>query len=491
MILLSWIVIGAYTFCLLFILLYSIGQFALTRMGSRNQQHSPRNPLPEELPSITVQLPVYNEKYVVRRLIEACAEFDYPLNKFEIQVLDDSTDESRDYALDEIEKWKKRGIDIQHIVRPDRVGFKAGALRYGLEKAKGELIAIFDADFIPPRDFLMRAVSEFQDPKTGMVQFAWGHINSEYNKLTRLQAFGLEAHFHVEQRGKAYGGLFLNFNGTAGIWRKQCIIEAGNWQYDTLTEDLDLSYRAQLKGWKFRFVDDLETPAELPVEMNSFRSQQFRWTKGAAETSKKLLPSIIKADLPRKIKAFSLLHLLNSWVFISSFLLAILSVPALAIKHLVPGFNLFFDLANIFLISLALLSVYFFSAAKRSLYFKGNFWNFLLEFPVFLSAMMGLSFHNSVAAIEGWIGKKSPFIRTPKFNANNQGADSKNQYVSPRIPLIAYLETSLVLYFSGGVILGIILEDLALSPYHILLVIGFSMISFWSFRDARIFGQEA
>ncbi len=488
----SWVIISIYTLCLVFILMYSIGQFTLSILGRKKKAADPS--LEEKafaLPMVTIQLPIYNEKYVASRLIKACAEIDYPKDRLEIQVLDDSNDETIGIVHGEVQKYRSMGVDIEQIRRTDRSGFKAGALKYGLERAKGDLIAIFDADFVPPKKFVKKAITNFLEPEVGMVQFAWGHINSEYSKLTRLQAFGLEAHFHVEQKGKAQGGLFLNFNGTAGMWRKECIIDAGNWHYDTLTEDLDLSYRAQLKGWKFKYVDDLEAPAELPIEMNAFRSQQFRWTKGAAETSKKMLPRVLSARLPARIKLFSALHLLNSVVFISSFLLAVLSVPALGIKHMDQSYSMFFDLANVFLVSLLLLGVYFFSAAKRSRYFNGSLRNFILEFPVFLSAMMGLSFHNSVAAIEGWIGKKSPFIRTPKFDAINSGSKKGNKYVNTRIPLIAYFEVVLVFYFAGGVLLGFWLGDLALSPYHLLLVLGFSMISYWSFRDARIFKQKA
>ena len=488
--LISWIIISLYTLCLVFILLYSIGQFSLSLMGRKGKNRNPAQQEPSTFPRVTVQLPIYNEKYVAKRLIQACAELDYPNDRLEIQVLDDSDDETFEIVNDEVQRFRSEGLDIVQIRRKNREGFKAGALKYGLRRAKGEFLAIFDADFIPPYDFLKKAIPEFTEENVGMVQFAWGHINSQYSKLTRLQAFGLEAHFHVEQKGKAEGNLFLNFNGTAGMWRKECVLDAGNWQADTLTEDLDLSYRAQLKGWKFKYVDDLEAPAELPIEMNAFRSQQYRWTKGAAETSKKILPSLLRAKLPLRIKIFSALHLLNSWVFISSFLLALLSVPALAIKHLAGGFSIYFDLANIFLISLFLLGFYFLTAARRSRYFKGDMKSFALEFPVFLSAMMGLSFHNSMAAIQGWFGKRSPFIRTPKFDARDEKEKTGNNYVDTRIPLIAYFELALVFYFCGGVILGFALGDLALSPYHVLLVLGFSMISFWSFRDARLFSQK-
>ncbi len=484
-------ILGLYLFCLSFIFIYSLGQFylAFTTRRLDSSDEGEQNLMDKDLPKVTVQLPIYNEKYVVERLIECCANFDYPLDRFEIQVLDDSDDDTTDIAEKCVEEHRSKGVDISLIRRPIREGFKAGALKYGLGIAKGEFLAIFDSDFLPPKEFLRKAVEEFSTPEVGMVQFPWGHINHDYNGLTRLQAFGLEAHFLVEQLGKHKNGFFLNFNGTAGMWRKSCIVDAGNWQWDTLTEDLDLSYRAQLKGWKFKFADEIVAPAELPIEMNSFRAQQSRWTKGAAEASKKLLPQLLRTSLPFKVKLFSILHLLNPWVFIASFALAFLSVPALAIKHTSGRFGLFFDLASIFVLSLFFLAYYFFVAGKKSPYFKVSFGRFLWYFPYFLAAMMGLSFHNSLSAIKGWFGKKSDFIRTPKFNSSKKKSEIRNDYVDSKLPSIAVAEFLIMFYFLGAVGLGIYFGDLALFPYHLLLAFGFFLISTWSFKDAKVFAR--
>ena len=258
-----------YIASLLFICLFSLGQLNLTWFYLRSKKNPEPDRQPEveteKLPVITVQLPVYNELYVVERLIESVSKFDYPRNKLEIQVLDDSTDQTRSLAKTKVDEVRSRGIDIQHITRPDRTGFKAGALQFGLQQAKGDYIAIFDADFEPAPDFLLKTIKQF-DPSTGVVQTRWGHLNRDYSLLTRLQAFGLDAHFSIEQVGRNSAGSFINFNGTAGIWKKECILDAGGWSYDTLTEDLDLSYRAQMKGWKFKFLENVAAPAELPVK---------------------------------------------------------------------------------------------------------------------------------------------------------------------------------------------------------------------------------
>jgi len=289
------LVLIGYTLCLFYILGYSIMQWDLLLIFIKNKQRlSPKHPstAPSELPHVTVQLPIYNERHVVDRLIDAVAAIDYPHDRLEIQVLDDSTDDTTDILRRRIRYHQQQGIDIQLIRRPNRTGFKAGALQHGLQRAKGTYIAIFDADFIPQPDFLRQVLPHFQDPRTAVVQTRWAHLNEDHSLLTKLQAFQLNNHFYVEQSGRYLGNLFLQFNGTAGVWRKKAILDAGGWQWDTLTEDLDLSYRAQLKGWKIRYLPWVGTPAELPVEMNSFKAQQYRWIKGGAETARKILPPL-------------------------------------------------------------------------------------------------------------------------------------------------------------------------------------------------------
>ena len=333
------IVIVIYSIALLLIFLYALAQLNLLfnyLRSKKDEKEAPKFNLtnPEETPFITIQLPVYNELYVMERLLNNIAQIDYPLDKLEIQVLDDSTDESFEQTKNHIAALQKNGIPIFHVSRENRTGFKAGALKEGLKTAKGEYIAIFDADFLPKTDWLLKTVPYFKDPEIGVVQTKWAHLNKDYSLLTRVQAFALDVHFTLEQAGRNNKGHFINFNGTAGIWRKECIVDAGNWQGDTLTEDLDLSYRAQLKNWKFKYLEEVETPAELPVVISAARSQQFRWNKGGAENFQKMSWKVIKSkNIPFKTKIHGLLHLLNSTMFLSVLVVALLSIPMLYIKN--------------------------------------------------------------------------------------------------------------------------------------------------------------
>lgn len=296
------IIIFVYTVAIVLIFMYALAQLNLlyNYLSSKKVTDNSKTfdfSNPEEIPLVTIQLPVFNEMYVMDRLLDNIALIDYPKDKLEIQVLDDSTDETVQTTFEHVEKLKQTGLNIQHITRTDRSGFKAGALKEGLEVAKGEFIAIFDADFLPKPNWLKRTIPYFKDKKIGVVQTRWGHINRDYSILTKIQAFALDAHFTLEQVGRSSKGHFINFNGTAGVWRKTCIIDAGNWEGDTLTEDLDLSYRAQLKNWKFKYLEDVETPAELPIIISAARSQQFRWNKGGAENFRKMMWKIGRAHV--------------------------------------------------------------------------------------------------------------------------------------------------------------------------------------------------
>src|SRR3954471_15176382 len=296
-----------WTICYLSVLLglsaYGIHRYCIIYLFLK---HRDKPMLPKsrfaELPVVTMQLPVFNEMYVVQRLLKSVSELDYPKEKLQIQVLDDSTDSTRELSAQSVGELQARGFDVELIHRTDRTGFKAGALETGLATAKGELIGILDADFVPQPDFLRRTIHHFTDPAIGMLQTRWGHLNRRYSLLTRVQAMFLDGHLLLEQTARSRSGRFFNFNGTAGLWRKSCIIEAGGWQHDTLTEDLDLSYRAQLAGWRFVFLSHVVTPADLPLDMNAFKSQQHRCTKGSIQTCKKLLPTIWKSRLPLLIK---------------------------------------------------------------------------------------------------------------------------------------------------------------------------------------------
>lgn len=481
----EYIIIILYSLSLLLIFLFSLGQLHLTWHYLRSKKQKPKvlSQL-QAFPKVTVQLPVYNEKYVVQRLIDGVCQFNYPKDKLEVQVLDDSTDETLEIIAEAVADWKNKGINIKHIRRADRKGFKAGALQYGLEIAEGEFIAIFDADFMPQSDFLNKVLPAFEN-NIGVVQTRWGHLNKDYSLLTRLQAFGLDAHFSVEQTGRNHAGSFINFNGTGGVWRKNCIYDAGGWSADTLTEDLDLSYRAQMKGWKFKYLEDCIAPAELPVIMTAIKSQQYRWNKGAAETAKKNLWKVLCSPIKISGKVHAVFHLFNSSVFICLLLASILSIPMLFIKEAHPKLNFLFDLGAVFLIGFFAITFFYWIATKQT-YPEGTGKYFFKTFPVFLIVSMGLSLHNGIAVLEGLLGIKSPFIRTPKFNIKNKEDSWKgNIYVHPKIDFLTILEGLLSLYFIFGIAVGIYLHDLGLIVFHIMLALGFGGVFYYSIKPLK------
>ncbi|MBT8179923.1 MAG: glycosyltransferase, partial [Eudoraea sp.] len=423
---LSYFVIAIYSIALILIFLYSLAQLNLLvnyLSDKRRNAEAPKFNLldPKEIPFVTIQLPIYNEEYVVERLLDNIAKIEYPKSKLEIQVLDDSTDDSVADTATRIKGLQDAGLDIQHIRRENREGFKAGALKEGLTIAKGDFIAIFDADFLPDSDWLKKTVIYFKDEEIGVVQTRWGHINRDYSTLTRIQAFALDAHFTLEQVGRNSKGHFINFNGTAGIWRKECILDAGNWEGDTLTEDLDLSYRAQLKNWKFKYLEDVETPAELPVVISAARSQQFRWNKGGAENFRKTVQSVITAkNIPFKTKFHGVMHLLNSSMFLCVFLVAVLSIPMLYIKNSFGHLGWIFEMTSFFIVSTIILFIcYWFTYRSIQGSSFDHFVDYIKLFFTFFSVALGFSLHNTVAVLEGYMGKRSEFVRTPKFNINS------------------------------------------------------------------------
>ena len=481
---LTYIILAIYSISLLLIFLYSLAQLNLlvNYLGyKRRNQTAPKFNLLDarEIPFVTIQLPVYNEEYVMDRLLENIAKIEYPKSKLEIQVLDDSTDDSVIKTAESIKELQETGLDIVHIRRENRQGFKAGALKEGLKIAKGEFIAIFDADFLPDSDWLKKTVIYFKDEEIGVVQTRWGHINRNYSVLTRIQAFALDAHFTLEQVGRNSKGHFINFNGTAGIWRKECIIDAGNWEGDTLTEDLDLSYRAQLKNWKFKYLEDVETPAELPVVMSAARSQQFRWNKGGAENFRKSVLSVVGAkNISFKTKFHGVMHLLNSSMFLCVFLVALLSIPAMYIKALYPQFDWVFTLLSFFVISTVILFVcYWFTYKSIQGSSFDNFVDYIKLFFTFFSVALGLSLHNSIAVLEGHMGKRSEFVRTPKFNLNNLTDSWKgNKYLTKKLSPNMILEFGLMVYFLFGMYSAIPLDDFGLFPFHMMLFLGFGFV---------------
>jgi cellulose synthase/poly-beta-1,6-N-acetylglucosamine synthase-like glycosyltransferase len=472
-----------YSLSLLYIFLFSLGQLHLTWVYLQNKKIVKVEPQKlQTFPMVTIQLPVYNEKYVIDRLLNAVSKLDYPKNRLEIQVLDDSTDETTRLIESKIETLCADGLDIKLIHREDRKDFKAGALAYGLQKAKGEFIAIFDADFIPEPDFLIKTLPHFSNDKVGVVQTRWGHINKDYSLLTQLQAFGLDAHFSIEQSARKASGSFINFNGTCGVWRKSCIEDAGGWSADTLTEDLDLSYRAQLKGWEFNYLEDVSTPGELPVIMSAIKSQQYRWNKGAAETARKNFGKVLLSKISIKNKIHAFFHLFNSSVFVFLLIASVLSIPMLWFKSTHPEIGWLFNVGIIFLIGFFSITLFYWIATKR-FHAVSPVKTFFSLYPRFLIVSMGLSLHNGLAVFEGVIGRKTPFIRTPKFNVTNKlDAWSGNSYVRSRITLNIVLEALLCLYFMFGIVAGIWLKDPGLIFFHIMLALGFGSVFYYSLK---------
>ena len=487
---LSYIVLFIYTIAILLIFFYSLAQLNLLLNYIKSKKAiqfiEKFNFLnANEIPLVTIQLPIYNEKYVVERLLKNIVLLDYPKDKLEIQVLDDSTDESVILTRILIAKYASQGIDIKQITRQVRTGYKAGALKEGLETAKGEFIAIFDADFMPKKDWLLKTIPSFKNPKVGVVQTRWGHLNRNYSILTKIQAFALDAHFTLEQTGRNSKQHCINFNGTAGVWRKSCIIDAGNWESDTLTEDLDLSYRAQLKNWKFIYLEDVETPAELPAIISAARSQQFRWNKGGAENFIKMASKVITSTtISRKTKFHGLLHLLNSSMFLCIFTMAVLSVPMLFVKNYFSHIGWYFDIMIFFIItSIIFFTCYWFTYKNIQGGGFKNFIKYIGMFFTFYAIAMGFSFQNSIAVLEGLLGKKSEFIRTPKFNIEALKEKWKeNSYISKTISKNTIIEGLLVLYFLFGLYSGFKLNDFALFPFHLMLFFGFSYVFFQSLK---------
>jgi cellulose synthase/poly-beta-1,6-N-acetylglucosamine synthase-like glycosyltransferase len=436
---------------------------------------------------VTVQLPLYNEKYVVERLIDRVCAFEYPRDLLEIQVLDDSTDETVDLVAQKVATYQAQGFQIEQIRRINRQGYKAGALRDAMPRAKGAFIAIFDADFLPEPDFLQRTIPYFQDPQVGVVQTRWEHINEDYSILPRLQAIQLNVHFSVEQYGRMAGEQFLQFNGTGGVWRRESIEQAGGWEADTLTEDLDLSIRAQLKGWRIEYLEAVGSPAELPAEMNSLKSQQFRWMKGGAETARKMLPKIWGAPIGFVKKFHATFHLLSSTIFLFVFLMGIFSVPLLFFlgKSNVLGIDGSFF--AIFLIGLLSIAGIYFVGNVVAPFNEGPWWRrvikFVLLFPLFLSLSMGLSLHNSVAIIQGYRGKRTPFVRTPKFNIRSiRDSFANKAYVHRKMSWTTVLEGVMTLYFSLAVVWAIWSGELTFVVYHLMLALGFGAIFIFTVR---------
>jgi len=435
----------------------------------------------EELPLVTIQLPLYNELYVIERLIDKVCEIEYPKDKLEIQVLDDSTDETVEVVANAVKAKKSEGFNIVHITRENREGFKAGALKEGLKIANGEFVAIFDADFIPHSDFLEKTLKFFSDKNVGMVQTRWEHLNGDHSLITRAQALALDGHFVIEQTVRNKAGFFINFNGTGGVWRKSCIEAAGNWHADTLTEDLDLSYRAQLIGWKFVFLKDFTSPAELPSEINALKTQQFRWTKGAIETAKKILPLVWNSDISLRIKLYSTFHLTNNIVFPFILLAAILNVPLIFVKNS-GGYELYFAFMSVFVLAF-ISSFMFYLYSQKDIH--PDWRKRIVLFPIFMAGSMGFALNNSRAVFEGLLNRKSEFVRTPKFKmVSEKDSWVGKKYLNKKIGFSVIVELVLALYCLIGVVSSIYFMEIASLPFQLLFFIGFSFVSVTSIKHA-------
>ncbi len=428
------------------------------------------------LPHVTVQLPIYNEKYVVKRLIESACNLNYPKEKLEIQILDDSTDETSKIIEKLVEKYKMQGVNIIHLKRDNRKGFKAGALQYGLNFAKGEFIAIFDADFIIPKDFLLKTIHFFKDPKVGLVQACWDFINREFSILTEAQALMLDGHFIIEHFTRNRSNCFFNFNGTAGIWRKKAIIDAGGWSDDTLTEDLDLSYRAQLKGWKFIFLKDLKVKSELPIEINSFKQQQHRWTKGSVETFLKLFSLILKSNIPLRNKIEAFFHLGGNFSYLLLLFLSIIMYPAILGRLNYGWYQIIYSDLPIFLSSFISVFIFYYTALKE------NGGKIGISKIFFLMAIcIGLCVNNAKAVMEAIFFHKSDFNRTPKYNVRSSRDNWFRKKYRVKLSYLSVLEIILGFYYVYIIYFSIKRHNFASIPFLLLFLVGFFYVGFLSF----------
>src|SRR5579859_2030262 len=464
---------------------YGIHRYILVYLYYKHRKNRTTEPAAhfEDLPRITVQLPIFNEQYVVERLLEAVCKLDYPRDKLDIQVLDDSTDETVNVARGLVERYAAVGNPITYHHRTNRHGYKAGALAEGMESAKGEFIAIFDADFTPPEDFLMRTIHHFTDPKIGMVQTRWTHINRNYSFLTEVEAILLDGHFVLEHSGRARTGLFFNFNGTAGLWRRKAIEEAGGWQHDTLTEDTDLSYRAQLKGWKFIYLQDVECPAELPVEMTAFKTQQARWAKGLIQTSKKILPQVLKSDQRFHVKLEAWYHLTANLSYPLMIVLSVLLLPAMIIRFYQGWFQMLYIDLPLFMASTFSISS-FYLVSQREL-FPRSWPRALLYLPFLMALGIGLTITNTKAVMEALFGIKTAFKRTPKYRIEKRGQVPQAGQYRKRLGIVPWIELLIGSYFALTIWYAIVNENYFTVPFLLLFVLGYWYTGLMSLLEGR------
>jgi len=439
-----------------------------------------------ELPRVTVQLPIFNEQYVVDRLLDAVCRLDYPKEKLDIQLLDDSTDETVEVARILVDRYAALGHPVTYLHRDNREGYKAGALAEGLKTAKGEFVAIFDADFVPPPDFLLKCIHHFTDPKVGMVQTRWTHINRSYSVLTEVEAILLDGHFVLEHSARSRSGVFFNFNGTAGMWRRCAIDEAGGWQHDTLTEDTDLSYRAQLNGWRFVYLQDVECPAELPVEMTAFKTQQARWAKGLIQVSKKILPRVLASDASRSVKIEAFYHLTANLSYPLMIVLSVLLMPAMIIRFYQGWFQMLYIDLPLFMASTFSISSFYLVSQKEL--FPKRWLRSLLYLPLLMALGIGLTVTNTRAVLEALTGKQTAFARTPKYRVESKKDKVGAKKYRKRLGWVPWLELLIGTYFALTVFYAIDNENYFTVPFLLLFVIGYWCTGLMSLLQGRFAG---
>ena len=477
-----------YFIVLILLASYGAHRYVLVYLYYKNKKNRTTEPPAHfpELPRVTIQLPIFNEQFVVERLLDAICRLDYPLEKLDIQVLDDSTDETVAVARGLVNHYAAKGFPVSYHHRSNREGFKAGALSEGLKTAKGEFVAIFDADFVPPEDFLLRTIHHFTDPKIAMVQTRWTHINRNYSFLTEVEAILLDGHFVLEHSGRARSNVFFNFNGTAGVWRRSAIDDAGGWQHDTLTEDTDLSYRAQLKGWKFIYLQDVECPAELPVEMTAFKTQQARWAKGLIQTSKKILPQVLKSDQRFHVKLEAWYHLTANLSYPLMIVLSVLLLPAMIIRFYQGWFQMLYIDLPLFMASTFSISS-FYLVSQREL-FPGKWFRALLYLPFLMALGIGLTVTNTRAVLEALLGKQSEFTRTPKYHVESKKDKVGANNYRRGLGWVPWVELLIGCYFAITVYYAIDNENYITVPFLILFVLGYWYTGLMSLLQGRFAG---
>ena len=467
---------------------YGAHRYVLVYLYYKNKNNRTTEPLEHfpDLPRVTVQLPIFNEQFVVERLLDAVFRLNYPLDKLDVQVLDDSTDETVAVARGLVNHYAAQGFPVTYHHRTNREGFKAGALAEGLKTAQGEFVAMFDADFVPPEDFLLRTIHYFTDPQVGMVQTRWTHINRRYSFLTEVEAILLDGHFVLEHSGRARTSLFFNFNGTAGVWRRQAIEEAGGWQHDTLTEDTDLSYRAQLEGWRFVYLQDVECPAELPVEMTAFKTQQARWAKGLIQTSKKILPRVLKSKERFHVKLEAWYHLTANLSYPLMIVLSVLLLPAMIIRFYQGWFQMLYIDLPLFLASTFSISS-FYLVSQREL-FPGKWYRSLLYLPFLMALGIGLTVTNTRAVLEALLGKQTAFARTPKYRVESRSDKIRTGNYRRRLGWVPWVELLIGGYFAVTVYYAVENENYITVPFLILFVVGYWCTGLMSLLQGRLSG---